>query len=192
MILADREGNRIEQFLESDNYQFTTGGYYRLQRLRDAVDYWPPYSGEILRFKDDRCYPVYQVSFDEPVIKPETMITSSLHPEVFNQTFYESDSYLVIECMINNKPYLTFYNKATRQITTIEKPWNTQTDEGYLYHTLGFINNSLVFDAISLDLKELVSKLDPAGTKLVNKEVLDKIDPESPTTNPILVFVELL
>jgi len=191
LILADREGNKIEQFLESDNYQFTTGGYYRLQRLREAVDYWPPYSGEILRFKDDRCYPVYQVSFDEPVIKPETMITSSMHPEIFNQTFYESDSYLLIECMISNKPYLTFYNKDTRQITTIQNPWNTQTDEGFLYSTPGFINNNLVFDAIALDLKELVAKLDPNGTKIVNKEVLNKIDPESPTTNPILVFVEL-
>jgi len=86
---------------------------------------------------------------------------------------------MLIECMISGEPYLTLYNKTIRQITTIEKPWNTKTGEGYLYGSLGSINNSQIFYGITLDLKELISKLDPAGTKLVNKGVLENIDPES-------------
>ncbi len=169
----------------------TSGGYYRLQGLSDAIDFLPPFSSDIIRIKEGSIKPVYRINFDAPTIKPGTRITDSMHPEIFNQTFYESEFYVLIACMLNNNVYLTFYNKKTHQFTTVQNPWNTKTDEGYLYHILGFVENKLVLSAINLDVKEVVNKLNPDGTKLDDKTILDKIDVESQLSNPILVFIEL-
>jgi hypothetical protein len=168
-----------------------TGGFFRLQGLSDAIDFLPPFSSDIIRINKSGYHTVYKITFDEPAIKPGTEVTSSMHPEIFNQTFYESDSYVVIECMINNKVYLTFYDKRSQKVTTIQNPWNTKTDDGYLYSLLGMVHNKVVLNAINLDVKEVVSKLNPDGTKLANRNILDKIDVESQLTNPILVFIEL-
>ena len=167
------------------------GGLFCLQGLADAIDFWPPFSSDIIRINEAGCHPVYHITFDEPTVKPGTLITSSMHPEVFAQSFYESDSYVLIRFMISNKVYLTFYHKKTHQVTTIQNPWNSKTDEGFLFHLLGFVGNKLVLNAINLDLREVISKLDPAGSKLADKNMLDKIDPASQFSNPILVFVEM-
>jgi hypothetical protein len=169
----------------------TYGGYYRLQSLLDAIDFLPPFSSDIIRVQESGVIPIYRITFDAPVIKPGTKITDSMHSEIYNQTFYESEFYILLTWMINGKVYLSFYNKKTHQVTTVQNPWNIKTDEGYLFHILGMVDNKLVLWAINLDVKDVVSKLDPGGKKLFNKEVLDFIDPESQLSNPILVFIDL-
>jgi len=192
ICISDLDGHIVSRYLESDPVKgVITGGHLRLQHVAGNIDFWPPFSPDIFRISDNSCSPVFQITFDEPSIQPGTQITSSDHPEVMDQTFFESETHLLIQCMISGKAYLTFYNKTTRSITTIQNPWNSIADDGYLYRILGFIDNRLVLWAINLDIKELVTKLDPTGVKLADKKVLDQIDPESQNSNPILVFVDL-
>ena len=167
------------------------GGSFFLQRTTDAIDFWPEYSSDIIRVNEAGCKPVYRISFDEPTVKRGTMIYSSMLPEVFAQCFYESDSYVIIQFMISNKGYDAFYNKRNHLVTTFENPWNTEMNDGPLIRILGFIDNKLVLNASNMDVREVVSQLDPGGNKLVDKMVLEQIDPESQLTNPILIFVEL-
>lgn len=187
-----RDGKVVNKFLDlGELMDGVTGGPFRLQSISGAIDFFPPFSSDIYRINQMGCHVAYRIAFDEPTIKPGTPFTSSMHPEIFNQTIFESDTYLLIECMIRNKVYLTFFNKKTHQVTTCQNPWNDKMDAGYLFQIIGMVDNKLVLSATNMDIREVVSKLDPTGTRLIDKTILDKIDPESQLANPILVLVEL-
>lgn len=193
ILVSDRDGLIIEEYLKiKEQPDFSIGSRFRLQSTNSAVAFFPAFSDNVYYINHDSCFVAYELAFDQDCIKPGTRITSSAHSgEVFNQSIIDSDLFLHINYMFNGKVYLSFYNKKTKQITTVINPWNDISNQGYLLRDLGAVDNKMVFEALNMDIHEILSKIDKDGSKLVNPEILKKIDPEAELSNPILVFAEL-
>lgn len=193
IMVGNNDGNIYNEYLPVKKRPGSSyGRRFRLQPTSNSVAYFPAFSDYIYYINQDTCFIAYNIDFDRDCIKQGTRITSSAHSgEVFSQSIVDSDVLLLVFYMYNSKVYFSFYNKLTKQITTVTNPWNSITNSGYLLDPIGSIDNKLVFVASNMDIHEILSKIDKGGSKLSNSEALKKIDPASELSNPILIFAEL-
>ena len=184
---------RIEKVvIRNDSYFFLNRMSNEQEIIIMNSDGLPSFSNNIYHISEDSCFLAFQLVFDKPTIEPGTRISGPDPVEgVYNRSVMENEEFLMVSFLFSGKVYWSFYNKREKTLKTVINPWNESTKRGYLLSNKCLKGNQVILETTNIDIHELFSKIDPDGTKLLNPEILDTIDPESETTNPFLVFAKL-
>jgi len=193
ILKMDYSGNIIGKYLPFDvviSEQF--GGSMRMAEIGEYVDYLPSYSNSIYRIDGDSCYELVQFQFSDPVLTYfDFKATRSTENVIFNQSFIESESFLIFNWMFNSEAFFTLVNKENNRVVTYDNIKDTTCHCGTSLRFINFISkDEVVIEANNLNIRHIISLLDPNGSCIDNAETLNSISDPTDLNEQLLVVVK--
>ena len=194
MYQMDRNGTVLQKHFPYDEiFGVFLGSPMRMWPVKEAVDYLPGYSNSIFRLSNDTCFEAFNFVFEYPTLThTDYTATRETNLGINNQSFIESEGFIIFRWIYQHHSYFSVYDKAQDQVQTFNNPSNPTCNCGSTYRFVNFIDeNKAIMIADNTNISYILFQIDADGKRVVNPEAIKDLSKSDELNEQILIIAEI-